>query len=41
MNPPAPPPPGRLDRMLERLVVGIVLFLAVTSLAVRLWLMSR
>jgi hypothetical protein len=42
MNSPATPPPrSRLDVILERVVIGIVLFLAITSVAVRLWLMAK
>jgi hypothetical protein len=35
------PPPSRLDTLFERIVVGILLFLAATSLAVRLLLLVK
>jgi hypothetical protein len=35
------PPRPRTDVLLERTVVGIILFLAVTSVVVRLWLVVK
>lgn len=39
--PDLPPSRARTDVLLERVVLGIVLFLAVTSLVVRVWLVTR